>query len=63
MLQPGAVEAMLGAMPLYEFACQDCGARTDVRASVRDLEDGLDARCSACGGSSLRRLLKHRRPD
>ncbi|HWB70667.1 MAG TPA: zinc ribbon domain-containing protein [Egibacteraceae bacterium] len=45
-------------MPTYEFVCTDCGAATEVRASIRDREAGLPAPpCGVCGGAALRRLF------
>lgn len=44
-------------MPVYEFSCADCGARMDVRASINELEVGLEPACDACGSPRTRRLL------
>jgi len=40
-------------MPLYDYACSDCGRRIEVRHGIH--EDGPQ-RCEACGGR-LRRVL------
>jgi putative FmdB family regulatory protein len=44
-------------MPLYEFLCTDCGASTDVFASLAQREAGLDVTCAACGSDRTRRAL------
>lgn len=44
-------------MPTYEFVCTDCGAGTDVRSSIAELEAGLSVACAACGSASTRRAL------
>lgn len=41
-------------MPLYEYACQDCGHRFEVRQSIRD--EPLTT-CPRCGGS-IRRVVQ-----
>lgn len=44
-------------MPTYEFLCTDCGAGTDVRSSIAELEAGLSVACATCGSASTRRAL------
>lgn len=44
-------------MPTYEFVCTDCGAATDVRASIAELDAGLHAPCATCGSTATRRAL------
>lgn len=44
-------------MPLYEFICTNCSARTDVFASLAQKEAGLAVRCEACGSGATRRAL------
>lgn len=34
-------------MPLYEYACQTCGSRTEVRHGIHEV---APTRCPACGG-------------
>jgi putative FmdB family regulatory protein len=42
-------------MPLYEYQCQECGARSE---HLQRIDDPPPESCSACGRSgSLRRLL------
>jgi putative FmdB family regulatory protein len=40
-------------MPLYEYQCQQCGARSEV---LQKLSDGSLTICAACGGP-LKRLI------
>ena len=42
-------------MPVYEFACNACGARVSV--FVRSMSAPVAARCERCGGEDLRRLV------
>jgi putative FmdB family regulatory protein len=42
-------------MPVYEFACNACGA--NVSLFVRSMSASVTAKCERCGGSDLRRLL------
>jgi putative FmdB family regulatory protein len=42
-------------MPIYEFACNACNARTSV--FVRSISSPFSATCERCGGSDLRRLV------
>jgi putative FmdB family regulatory protein len=44
-------------VPMYEFLCTDCGASTDVFASLAEKEAGLTVTCGACGGDRTRRAL------
>ncbi len=44
-------------MPIYEFACRRCSARSEVRASIAEKEAGLAPDCPACGAADLRPLL------
>jgi putative FmdB family regulatory protein len=41
-------------MPIYEFECRDCHARTTTLVMVRARVG--DVRCRACGGGNLERL-------
>lgn len=38
-------------MPIYEFECQECGARFEELVQA-----GAEAACQACGAQSTRRL-------
>lgn len=42
-------------MPVYEFACNACGARLSL--FVRSLSSPLLASCQRCGSQDLRRLI------
>lgn len=42
-------------MPLYEFACNACGAQVSV--FVRSINADVAASCQHCGGADLRRLI------
>ena|SRR5436309_489973 len=42
-------------MPIYEFACNACHARTSV--FVRSMSATVSARCERCGSDDLRRLI------
>lgn len=42
-------------MPVYEFACNSCGARVSV--FVRSVNAPVTAACERCGGTDLRRLI------
>lgn len=36
----------------YEFRCDRCGQRFEVRATVAEKTKGLDLKCPACGSSA-----------
>ena len=38
-------------MPVYEYECEQCGARFDLR---RSLVEDTEARCPGCGGRGRR---------
>lgn len=42
-------------MPVYEFACNGCGATLSV--FVRSMSSPVNGRCERCGSSDLRRLV------
>ena len=44
-------------MPVYEYKCQDCGTKTDVKASIEEKSKGLDVRCEACGSLNVRQIF------
>lgn len=44
-------------MPLYEYVCPGCHARTSVLATIAELDAGLSPVCATCGGGELRRAL------
>lgn len=42
-------------MPIYEFQCEDCGAKKEIL--FKSTDDTVDMTCDACGSVRLRRLL------
>jgi len=42
-------------MPLYEYACEDCGTSFEQLVSARDRDNG--AQCPECGSSNAKRLI------
>ena len=42
-------------MPLYEYECEKCGRRTEVRQTVG--ADGSEVACPSCGTVGLRRVF------
>jgi putative FmdB family regulatory protein len=40
-------------MPTYEYACMECGEKTDVFASIAEKEKGLKVTCPGCGGNKM----------
>jgi len=43
-------------MPVYEYACQDCGKRFEVRASLEEREK-LEVRCPHCQSNKVARVF------
>jgi putative FmdB family regulatory protein len=44
-------------MPYYEYNCSECGAPFEIRATIAEYEDGLNARCPECGSKEVKRNL------
>ena len=44
-------------MPIYEYYCQDCEKRFDVKASIQEREKGLKVNCPDCGSCKTIQLL------
>ena len=44
-------------MPLYEFECQPCQARFDVRATFSEKEQGLEPECPHCHGKEVNQVI------
>jgi len=42
-------------MPLYEYECDKCGRRVEVRQSVG--QNGAEVACPSCGTVGLRRVF------
>ena len=39
-------------MPTYDYVCQDCGQRFDVRLSIAAYSEGVKPACTGCGSSN-----------
>ncbi len=37
-------------MPIYEYACPDCGGAFEIRATMSEKRKGLEPACPKCGG-------------
>jgi len=44
-------------MPIYEFHCKDCGYYFDVKATVKEKEEGLKIHCERCGSDNLQQVF------
>ncbi len=44
-------------MPLYSFRCEDCDTIFDVRASIKEKENGLNPECPQCHGQNARQVI------
>jgi putative FmdB family regulatory protein len=44
-------------MPTYEYHCKDCGYYFDVKATVKEKEDGLNLSCEQCGSDNLQQVF------
>lgn len=44
-------------MPIYEYFCQDCENKFDVKASISEKEKGLKVNCPSCGSSKTFQIL------
>jgi len=44
-------------MPIYEYFCQDCENKFDIKASLSEKEKGLKAKCPNCGGNKTVQVL------
>ena len=44
-------------MPLYDYQCKDCRDVFEVRASIKEREDGLVLTCPKCGSREARQRL------
>ena len=42
-------------MPIYEYRCQDCGARTQVLTI--SVHSAIEVKCRRCGGPNLKKLV------
>lgn len=44
-------------MPIYEYFCQDCEDKFEIKASISEKENGLKVKCPACGSSKTIQIL------
>lgn len=44
-------------MPTYEFKCDDCGERFDIRALFSEKEKGLNCECPRCGSEDTEQVF------
>ncbi len=44
-------------MPTYEYHCKDCGYYFDVKATVKEKEEGLNLNCEKCGSGNLQKVF------
>lgn len=46
-------------MPTYEYYCQDCEKKFDVKASMHEREKGLKVKCPNCGSNKTIQILSN----
>ena len=44
-------------MPIYAFQCEQCHQTFDVRASIREREQGLDPECPHCHAQESQQVI------
>lgn len=44
-------------MPVYEYFCQSCENKFDIKASVSDKEKGLKVKCPNCSSNKTIQIL------
>ncbi len=44
-------------MPRYPFTCSKCDYPFEIRATIAEYEDGLNAACPECGSKEVKRDL------
>ena len=44
-------------MPAYDYVCQDCGARFEVRMSMSAYAEGAKVPCETCGSDHVVRAF------
>ncbi len=44
-------------MPAYDFVCQDCGQRFEVRMSIAAYSEGAEVACEHCGSKRVARAF------
>jgi len=46
---------LTGTVPTYDYVCQECGQRFDVRMSISAYSAGAKPSCSSCGSANVER--------
>jgi len=44
-------------MPTYEYQCKECGYYFDVKATLKEKEEGLKINCEQCGSDNLQQVF------
>lgn len=44
-------------MPVYEFACTDCGRKYEIVATLAEFDAGLKPACPKCGGKRCKQVI------
>lgn len=44
-------------MPIYEYFCQNCESKFEIKATIQEKERGLKVKCPACGSNSTIQIL------
>lgn len=44
-------------MPIYEYYCQDCEKKFEIKASISEKEKGLKVNCPECGSIKTIQIL------
>jgi len=40
-------------MPVYEYLCRDCGKVTEIRATLKEKEKGIQPTCPSCQSNNM----------
>jgi putative FmdB family regulatory protein len=44
-------------MPLYDFHCEQCETKFEVRASIKEKQAGLQPECPTCHSQAVRQVV------
>lgn len=44
-------------MPIYEYFCQDCEKKFEIKATIQEKEKGLKVKCPTCGSNKTIQVL------
>ncbi len=44
-------------MPLYDYCCDECGTTFEVRATIKQKQDGLEPECPKCHSHAARQVI------